>query len=98
MDSEARIRAYMPRRVNAYSLMLVPLLLGDGRWKTTSDLLDLDEHGRGVGYGANDGFDSSRVGQGKNNEQDTDTKINPECGLLDLTDICALAKLMQGPG
>lgn len=88
----------MPRTGNTYSLMLVPWLLGDGWWKTTSDLLDLDEHGWGVGYGANDGFGSYRVGQGKTDEQDADTKINPECSLLDLTDICALARLIQGPG
>lgn len=87
----------MPCRVKAYSLVLVPWLLGDGWWKTTSDLLDLDEQGLGVGYRTNDGFDSSRVGQGTIDEQDAATKINPEHGLLDLTDICALARLMQGP-
>lgn len=77
---------------------MVPWLLGDGWWKTTSDLLDLDEQGLGVGSRANDGFDSSRVGQAKIDEQDTATKTNPEHGLLDLTDIGALARLMQGPG
>ena len=60
--------------------------------------LDLDEQGLGFGYRASDGFDSFRVGQGKINEQDAATKINPEHGLLDLTGICALARLMQGLG
>lgn len=57
-----------------------------------------DLQGLGVGYGAEDGFDNSRITRGKTDGQDTAAKINPECGLLDLTDICALAKLMQDLG
>lgn len=88
----------MPCRAKAYSLLLVPWLFGDEWWKTTSDLLDLDKQGLRVGYRANDGFHSSRVGQGKIDEQGAATKINPEHSLSDLTDICALARLMQGLG
>lgn len=63
-----------------------------------SDLLDLDEQGLGVGYRANDGFDSYRVDQGKIDEQYAATKINSVHSLFDLTNICDLARLMQGLG
>lgn len=73
-------------------------LLVDGWQKTMSDLLDLDEQGLGVVYRANDGFDSYRVDQGRIDDQYADTKISPEHSLLDLTNICDLARLMQGLG
>lgn len=66
--------------------MLIPSLLGSGWWKTTSDMLD--EQGLGAGY--KDGFGSSRAGQRKTDEQDAATKLNPECGSLDIADFCAL--------
>lgn len=50
----------------------------------------------GSWYRATDGFDSSRVGQGKIDEQDAATKINPEHSLLDLN-LC-LGKVHAGPG
>lgn len=58
----------------------------------------LNEQGLGAGYKDNDGFDSSGAGQRKIDEQDAATKINPEHGLLDIADFCALARLMRGWG
>lgn len=74
---QARIRACMPCRVDAYSLKLVCWLLGDWWWKTTPDVLDQDEHRLEVWYGAEDGIDSFGVGQHKIHKQDAATKKKP---------------------
>ena len=96
MDAEASVRACESRRVKACSLKLVPWLLRGGRWKATSDLLDPDKRGLGVGCRGDDGFDSSRVAQGQIDKQDAATKINPDHSTLDLADACAFAGWMQG--
>lgn len=88
----------MPCRVNAYNLKVIRWLLGDWCWKTTPDVLDQDDQSLGVWDRAKDRFDGFKEGQHKIHKQDAATKRNPEHSLLDLTGICALAKLMQGPG